>query len=247
MGANPRAAVLVIGNEILSGRTRDTNSNTIARFLAPLGIDLKEVRVVADDEADIVAAVNALRSRYSYVFTTGGIGPTHDDITADAIAKAFGVGIHPEALALLAARFTKPGELNEARQRMARIPSGAALIRNPLSAAPGFAIGNVFVLAGVPSIMQAMLEDVAPRLSRGQMTHACTIAARVAEGAIAGALAALQTQFPDVALGSYPYYGPQGYGVHLVARGQDSARVESASQAIETIIRAAGAEPSRLL
>ena len=164
----PTAAMLVIGDEILSGRTQDTNTNYLAKFLATLGIDLKEARVVGDVEVDIVAAVNALRARYTYVFTTGGIGPTHDDITADAIAKAFGVsiGYHPEALALIGARF-KPGEFNEMRKRMARIPEGATLIRNSVSAAPGFEIGGVFVMAGVPMIMRAMLEDVAPRLKRG--------------------------------------------------------------------------------
>ena len=160
------AAVLVIGDEILSGRTPDTNPNYIAKFLSALGIDLCEARVVPDIEAEIVAALNALRTRYNYVFTTGGIGPTHDDITADAVARAFGVGIdyNAEAMALLGARY-KPGEFNEMRKRMARIPDGATLIKNSISTAPGFQIGNVFVMAGVPMIMRAMLEEsVAPRL-----------------------------------------------------------------------------------
>ncbi len=162
------AAVLVIGDEILSGRTQDVNIATIARFLGPFGIDLCEARCVPDIEAEIVAAVNALRARYTYVFTTGGIGPTHDDITADAIGAAFALPVehHPEAMALLAARYA-PGEFNERRQRMARVPRGASLVKNPVSMAPGFQIENVFVLAGVPKIMQAMLEDVAPRLARG--------------------------------------------------------------------------------
>ena len=163
------AAVLVIGDEILSGRTQDTNTNYIARFLAALGIDLKEVRVVGDVEDEIVAALNALRGRYDFVFTTGGIGPTHDDITADAVAKAFGVGIgyHPEAYALLEARYP-PGEFNDMRKRMARIPHGAALVANSVSGAPGFHIGNVYVMAGVPMVMRAMLEAIAPELPRGR-------------------------------------------------------------------------------
>ncbi len=241
MNANPTAAVLIVGNEILSGRTQDTNSGAIARFLAPLGIDLMEIRVVGDDEGEIVAALNALRSRYSYIFTTGGIGPTHDDITADAVAKAFGVGIdyHSEALALLAARYDRPGDFNEMRKRMARIPFGAELIRNRVSAAPGFQIGNVFVMAGVPMIMQVMLEEIAPRLTRGHVLHSVTITARIAEGVIAAALAKVQAEFPAVAIGSYPFYGPDGFGVNLVARGRDAQSVENASQAIAQIVREA--------
>jgi molybdenum cofactor synthesis domain-containing protein len=240
------AAVLVIGNEILSGRTPDTNTNTIARFLGALGIDLKEVRVVGDAEDEIVAALNALRARYTYVFTTGGIGPTHDDITADAVAKAFGVSIdyHPEALAILAARI-KPEDFNVMRKRMARIPFGASLVKNSVSAAPGFQIENVFVMAGVPKIMQAMLEDIAPRLDRGQLVQAITISARIAEGTIAAALAKLQGEHDTVAIGSYPQYGEDGYGVQLVARGRDAAEVEKVALAIEEIIRNAGAEPKR--
>lgn len=249
MTDNPTAAVLVIGNEILSGRTQDTNSNAIARFLAPFGIALMEIRVVGDVEEDIVAAVNALRRRYTYVFTTGGIGPTHDDITADAVAKAFGVGIdiHPEALMMLKVRFAKnPGDLNEMRKRMARIPFGGTLVKNGVSAAPGFQIENVFVMAGVPSIMQAMLDDIAPRLTRGQVVHAITIASRVAEGAIAGALARVQSKYPSVAIGSYPFYRPDGFGVQLVARSADLELVESAAQAIEQMLRDAGADSERL-
>jgi len=208
MNANPTAAIVIIGDEILSGRTQDTNTRAIACFLAPLGIDLKEVRVVGDVEDEIVAALNALRFRYSYVFTTGGIGPTHDDITADAVAKAFGVGIdyHPEAMALIEARFDKnPADLNRARKRMARVPLGADLIKNRVSAAPGFQVGNVFVMAGVPSIMQAMLEDVAPRLARGQPLVVATVSAPLAEGAVAGPLAQLQKACPSVSIGSYPF------------------------------------------
>jgi len=242
----PTAAVLVIGDEILSGRTPDTNTNTIARFLGALGIDLKEARVVGDVQDEIVAALNALRARYTYVFTTGGIGPTHDDITADAIAKAFGVGIdyHPEAMTILAARI-KPGHFNDMRKRMARIPFGASLVKNNVSAAPGFQIENVFVMAGVPNIMQAMLQDIAPRLARGQVVQAVTISAPIGEGTIAAALAKLQGEHKTVAIGSYPTYREDGYGVQLVARGRDAAAVEKVAQAIEEIVRNAGAEPVR--
>src|SRR5436305_1711180 len=174
------AAVLVIGDEILSGRTQDTNSSTIARFLGALGIDLKEVRVVGDLEEEIVAALNAMRARYGLVFTTGGIGPTHDDITADAVARAFGVGIcyHPEAYALLEARYP-PGEFNDMRKRMARIPDGAALVANPVSGAPGFHIDNVYVLAGVPMVMRAMLEQIAPEVPRLPTVQSLRIEANI--------------------------------------------------------------------
>jgi len=243
----PTAAVLVIGDEILSGRTQDTNTNTIAKFLAALGIDLKEARVVPDAEAEIVAALNALRARYTYVFTTGGIGPTHDDITADAVAKAFGVGIdyHPEALKLMAPRY-KPGEFNEMRKRMARTPDGASLILNSVSAAPGFQIGNVFVMAGVPMIMRAMLEDVAPRLAKGAVVVSATVAAALPEGRIAAPLKAIQDAHKTVAIGSYPYYGEGGFGVHLVVRGRDAGEVEAAAAAIEAMVAAEGALPARV-
>ncbi len=242
----PTAAVLVIGDEILSGRTQDTNLAHIAGFLGALGIDLCEARVVRDVEAEIVAAVNALRARYTYVFTTGGIGPTHDDVTADSVARAFGVGIdyHPEVLALLGARY-KPGEFNEMRKRMARIPDGASLIRNSVSGAPGFQLGNVFVMAGVPMIMRAMLEDVEPRLARGRVVVAETISARIPEGRIAGPLARIQSEHKDVAIGSYPFYREDGSGVQLVVRGRDGTAVEAAARAVEMALIAEGAEPIR--
>ena len=248
MNSNPTAAVLVIGDEILSGRTQDTNTSYIARFLGSLGIDLKEARVVGDVEEEIIAALNALRTRYTYVFATGGIGPTHDDITADAVAKAFGVGIdyHPEALAMLAARYANPADFNDMRKRMARIPLGAELVRNSASVAPGIHIGNVFVMAGVPMIMRAMLEDIEPKLKRGAVVHAQTVQARIAEGKIAAGLQIVQKNFPDLALGSYPYYREDGFGVQLVARGRDADQVEAAAQAIESLIRAEGAEPQRI-
>jgi molybdenum cofactor synthesis domain-containing protein len=241
------AAMLVIGDEILSGRTQDSNFAYIARFLGALGIDLCEGRIVPDIEAEIVAAVNALRARYTYVFTSGGIGPTHDDITADAVARAFGVGIshHPEAMAMLGARY-KPGEFNEMRQRMARIPHSASLILNSVSTAPGFQIGNVFVMAGVPMVFKAMLEDVAPRLRRGALVVSATVSARVAEGRIAGPLARVQKAHRTVAIGSYPFYREDGFGVQLVVRGRDGEAVEAAARALEETVRAEGAEPHRL-
>jgi molybdenum cofactor synthesis domain-containing protein len=247
MSENPTAAVLVIGDEILSGRTQDTNTNYIAKQLGALGIDLREARVVGDVEDEIVAALNALRVRYTYVFTTGGIGPTHDDITADAVAKAFGVGIdyHPEALAMLGGRY-KPGEFNEMRKRMARIPLGAELVRNTASVAPGIHIGNVYVMAGVPMIMRAMMEDIVPHLRRGAVVHAATVQARIGEGRIAEGLMKIQNDFPELALGSYPYYRDDGFGVQLVARGRDAARVEAAARAVEALLRAEGAEPARV-
>jgi molybdenum cofactor synthesis domain-containing protein len=238
--------MVVIGDEILSGRTQDTNTNYLARFLGSLGIDLKEARVVPDVEAAIVAAVNAVRVKHDYVFTTGGIGPTHDDITADAIARAFAVSIdyHPEALDLIGARY-KPGEFNDMRKRMARIPAGASLIYNSVSAAPGFQIENVFVMAGVPMIMRAMLEDVAPRLKRGAPVHTATVSAPVPEGRIAAALAAIQEAHKSVAVGSYPYYREDGFGVQLVVRGRDAADVDAAAGEIEAALRAQGFDPIR--
>jgi molybdenum cofactor synthesis domain-containing protein len=249
MSSDPTAAVLVIGDEILSGRTQDTNTNYIARFLGALGIDLRECRVVPDVQEEIVAALNALRARYTYVFTTGGIGPTHDDITADAVAAAFGVGIdyHPEAMRLMAARYKNPEDFNEMRKRMARIPDTAALIKNSVSTAPGFQIGNVFVMAGVPMVMRAMLEALAPGLTRGAVVHAVTIEAHLAEGQIAAALAQIQKENPTVSLGSYPFYRESGPGTQLVARGQDQTAVDKAARAVEAAVRAEGKEPVRIV
>ncbi len=247
MSENLTAAVLVIGDEILSGRTQDTNLGYIAKVLGTLGIDVREARVVPDVEEEIVAAVNTLRSRHTYVFTTGGIGPTHDDITADAIAKAFGVGIdyHPEAFEMLAARY-KPGEFNEMRQRMARTPLGATLIKNSVSTAPGFQIGNVFVMAGVPMIMRAMMEDVTPRLQQGIPVVTATISARIPEGRIAPALAHIQSEHRTVAIGSYPFYDSEGTGVQLVVRGRDGQEVETAAAKIDEAVRREGVVPTRV-
>ena len=241
------AAILVIGDEILSGRTQDTNSTYIARQLAGLGIDLKEIRVVPDDQGEIVAALNALRARFDFLFTTGGIGPTHDDITADAVAKAFGVGIgyHPEAYALLEARYGADN-FNEARKRMARVPEGGTLIRNSVSTAPGFRIGNVFVMAGVPAVMRAMMEDIATVLPRGVPVASMTVSVRAPEGAIAAGLEAVQKSFPAIAIGSYPFHDEQGAGAQLVARGRDAAEVERAAQAIEAMLTQLGAAFARL-
>jgi molybdenum cofactor synthesis domain-containing protein len=237
--ANPTAALIVIGDEILSGRTKDVNIGTTADFCTELAIDLLEVRVVPDIEDEIVAAVNAVRARYTYVFTTGGIGPTHDDITADAIAKAFGVAlpINPEARAMMEARWKDRGiEPNEARLRMARIPEGASLITNPVSAAPGFRIGNVFVMAGVPLIMKAMLESIAPTLTGGRKVHSISIKSRVGEGNIGTPFAALQAQFPDVKMGSYPRMGDGTVMTDLVLRSPDPERLNEAAKAVYEMV-----------
>ena len=248
---NKTAAVLAIGDEILSGRTQDTNTAHIARFLTALGIDLREARVVPDDQGEIVAALNALRHKHDMVFTTGGIGPTHDDITADAVAAAFdvGIGIHPEAFALLEPRYP-PGEFNEMRQRMARIPHGASLIANSVSAAPGFHIGNVYVMAGVPAVMRAMLEAIEPGLPRGAAVVSVTLEALLPEGKIAPGLAAVAKEHKDVSIGSYPFYREdktQPFGAQLVTRGRDGAAVERAVQALEAMLKELGAAPQRPL
>src|SRR5262245_10274200 len=233
------AAILVIGDEILSGRTQDTNTGYIARWLGQLGIPVMEARVVSDIEAEIVAAVRHLSQRYDYVFSTGGIGPTHDDITADAMARAFSTGItyHPAVFADLAARYASMniGPFNEARQRMARIPFGASLIANPLSRAPGFQIGNVFVMAGVPAVMQAMLEDVRARLVSAKPLSSRTISVLLGEGTIAAGLAQVQKQFPDIPLGSYPFNKDGKFGTSLVARGSNEARLAEVAVALDAM------------
>jgi len=244
------AAILVIGDEILSGRTQDTNSNTIARFLSGMGIDLKEVRVVGDVEPEIVAGLNALRDRYDFVFTTGGIGPTHDDITADAVAKAFDldIGYHPEAYAMLEARYP-PGEFTEARKRMARTPQGASLVLNSVSAAPGFHIGNVYVLAGVPKVMAAMLETIARELPRGKAMTSVTVEVDMPEGKIAAGLGSLQKAHPEVAIGSYPFYregAEHPFGAQLVIRGHDAEAVERVVAALERMLKELGAATQRV-
>ncbi len=232
------AAILVIGDEILSGRTKDKNIGYIAEYLTTIGVDLKEVRVVADEEDAIVAAVNALRQRYTYVFTTGGIGPTHDDITADCIAKAFGVPIDldPRAVAIMRERFSE-ADLNEARLRMARIPHGADLVLNKVSKAPGFWIGNVIVMAGVPSIMQAMLDDVAPKLKTGTKMLSVSVRADAREGDIGGPLAEVAKAHPGTSIGSYPFFDDQrGPNTNVVVRSRDPAALAAAKTAVEEML-----------
>jgi molybdenum cofactor synthesis domain-containing protein len=235
------AAVLIIGDEILSGRTQDTNLRDIARYLGTFGVDVAEARVVPDVIAEIVAALNALRSRYDYVITTGGIGPTHDDITADAVAAAFDTELyeHPEILAMMQARWG--GELNLARRRMARVPIGGELVKNPVQGPPGFCIGNVFVLAGVPMIMRGMLEDVGPRMRPGAVTISKTVRVEGSgEGAIAAPLERVAKAHPAMSLGSYPFYGQDGYGSNLVLRGRDAAEVASTVTELIEVLEAAG-------
>jgi molybdenum cofactor synthesis domain-containing protein len=234
------AALLVIGDEILSGRTADRNIHYVAEHMTRVGIRLKEVRVVGDDRILIVAAVNELRARYTYLFTTGGIGPTHDDITADAIAKALGVGIgHDErALDLLNAFFAKRKiEATPARLRMARIPYGASLVRNTISVAPGFMLKNVIVLAGVPDVMQVMLDDITPQLDTGARMQTATIKLQRAEGDVADLFAAHQKIFPDVTMGSYPSFSDGRISTQLVLRSTDSARLEAARASLELKLR----------
>ncbi len=245
---NPTAGLLVIGDEILSGRTKDVNIAATAEFCTDLGIDLREVRVVADDTDDIVAALDGLRHRYTYVFTTGGIGPTHDDITADAVAKAFGVAlpINQQAREMLEARWrTTNTEVTTARLRMARIPEGADLIVNSVSAAPGFRIGNVHVMAGVPVIMRAMLEAIAPTLQGGRKVLSVTVPAPVGEGAIGEPFGKLQEQFPDVKMGSYPQMGSGRPTTELVLRSPDAARLAEAEAAVRQMVEAATARAAQ--
>ncbi len=238
------AAVVVIGNEILSGRTRDANLPYLANRLNELGVRLVEARVVRDEPAAIVAAVNELRLRCDYVFTSGGIGPTHDDITAAAIAEAFGTVLerNAEAVRRLENHY-EPGQLNAARLTMADLPAGAALIDNPVSAAPGFRLGNVHVLAGVPVILQAMFETLAPGLVGGAPMVARTVSSHLTEGTLANHAAAVQRAHPDVEIGSYPFLRRGRLGTSLVVRGSDAGAVDAAVQAVIAAIRTLGGEP----
>jgi molybdenum cofactor synthesis domain-containing protein len=232
------AAVLVIGDEILSGRTKDRNIGYIAEYVARLGVEIREARVVPDDETEIVAALNALRARYDYVFSTGGIGPTHDDITADCVAKAFGVGIDedPRALEIMMQRY-QPSDLTPARRRMARIPFGADLIENPVSKAPGFRIGNVIVMAGVPSVMQAMLDFAVKGLRTGQIMLVETIeAGGLPEGRYGAALGEIAAARPEVSIGSYPSFADGKFRNQIVVRGKDGEAVAQARRAVEAMI-----------
>jgi molybdenum cofactor synthesis domain-containing protein len=243
------AALLVIGDKILSGRTKDKNISHIAKYLTALGIDLKEVRVVGDKERAIVDALNALRPRYAYVFTTGGIGPTHDDITADSIAKAFGVPIDvdPRALAILHEWLKATGaEMSEARLRMTRVPKGADLVLNKVSGAPGFWIGNVIVMAGVPSIMQAMLDEVAPKLKSGIRMLSETVRADAREGDIGTQLDEIAKANPEVAIDSSPFFDPlHGPNTNVVLRARDAQKLQHAKRAVEDMLeRVRGAQSS---
>ena len=237
------AAMLIVGNEVLSGRTQDKNLAFVANALGEIGVDMREVRIVPDEMDEVVAAVNALRAKYTYVFTTGGIGPTHDDITADCIAAAFGVKLemHPLAVQLLEAHYDAQGiEFNAARARMARIPEGASLIDNPVSTAPGFRIENVHVMAGVPKIMQAMMENILPTLEGGEKLSSVTITSQVPEGSIAEAMEQLQAAHPQVSIGLYPFYGADGAGVSVVARGVDMAALAAVEQAVKDLFTKMG-------
>jgi molybdenum cofactor synthesis domain-containing protein len=233
------AALLVIGDEILSGRTKDKNIGYIAEYLTAMGIDLKEVRVVPDDEGEIIAAINTLRAKFTYLLTTGGIGPTHDDITADCVAKALGVEIShdPRAVAMLRERYVNPEDLNEARLRMARIPHGSTLIANSISKAPGFMCGNVIVMAGVPAIMQVMLDEIAPSLAKGRVMASLSVdAGGLPEGAYAAALGAIQKGHEGVIIGSYPHFDGVKFANQIVLRSRDEALLQKVRGEVEAMI-----------
>ena len=239
--ARPTAAMLVIGDEILSGRTRDSNSHFLACALTEKGITLKEIRMIADDAAIIEQSVRTLSAAVDHLFTSGGIGPTHDDITADCVAAAFdvGIGVREDARALLAAHYERSGrEFNEARQRMARIPDGAVLIDNPVSVAPGFRIGNCHVMAGVPAVFQAMVGSVLAGIDGGPPLLNHSFRCEIGEGDLAGPLGTVQVAFPDVSMGSYPFGG--GAGAILVLRHPDRARLAAAAEALRTALAPLG-------
>jgi molybdenum cofactor synthesis domain-containing protein len=241
---NVTACVLIIGNEILSGRTQDQNLAFLAQGLNDVGVRLKEARVIPDDAAVIVATVNAVRRQFDYVFTTGGIGPTHDDITAQCIADAFGVPLilHPDAKRLLESHYP-PGALNAARLRMAMVPEGARLLPNPISRAPGFQIGNVFVLPGVPSIMQGIFEQAKYRLKGGDKLYSRSVSCQLGEGTLAQDLGELQNRYPDVEIGSYPYFRRSDFGVTLVLRSADRERLAAATEELKQLVRTLGGDP----
>src|SRR5499427_7975030 len=238
------ACVLIIGNEILSGRTQDANLAFLAQGLNECGIRLREARVVPDEHDVIVSAVNEVRRQFDYVFTTGGIGPTHDDITARCVADAFGVPlfVHPEARRLLESHYP-PGHLNEARLRMAMVPEGAALLPNPISRAPGFQIGNVYVLPGVPNIMQGIFEQLKHRLVGGAKMLTRSISCHLPEGTLAKDLGELQERYPDVEIGSYPYFRRGDFGVTLVLRGTDRDRLSDATEELKILVLRLGGDP----
>jgi len=242
---NPTACLLVIGNEVLSGRTQDANIRFLAQGLGEIGMPLREVRVIPDVPETIIATVNEVRAKFDHVFTTGGIGPTHDDITSECIAAAFGVPweAHPEAWSRMEASY-KPGDFNAARQRMATMPRGATLINNAISVAPGFTIGNVHVMAGVPRIMQAMWVELAPTLKGGKPIISRAVhALRVSEGLIADGLSAIQARYPALDVGSYPFYRPTGNGVAIVAKGTDAVAAAAAIAEVTALMLTLGVDP----
>src|SRR3984885_5432287 len=242
---NPTACLLVIGNEVLSGRTRDANIQFLATGLGNKGIPLREVRVIPDVPETIISTVNEVRAKFDYVFTTGGIGPTHDDITSECVAAAFGVPWehHPVAWPRMEASY-KPGEFNAARQRMATMPRGATLIENAISVAPGFQIGNVYVMAGVPRVMQSMFEWLSPRLEGGAKIEMRAVhVVGLPEGIIAEGLGSIQLRYPNLDLGSYPFYRPSGNGVALVAKGPDASAAEAAIAEVTELITKLGKVP----
>jgi len=236
--SNVTAGIILIGDELLSGRTQDTNLGTIARWLEPLGVQIGEARIVADEADDISESVRAFSDRFDYVFTTGGIGPTHDDITADCIAAAFGLGIseRDDAIEMLRERY-ELSELNTARRRMARIPDGASLIKNPVSQAPGFQTQNVFTLAGVPSIMKGMLPDIEHRIKGGAKVYSRTVTAEgIGEGDAAAPLAELEKDYQGVSIGSYPFFNAELRGVNFVARGRDEAVLDEVEAKLRDLV-----------
>ena len=239
------ACVVVIGNEILSGRTQDANLQYLAKKLTDWGVRLREARVIPDLEDVIVRTIKEVRAAFDYVFTTGGIGPTHDDITADAIAKAFGVKLvcHRETFKKMEAVY-KPGEFNAARQKMCYIPDGASVIENAVSIAPGFQIANVFVMAGVPSIMRAMVDTLRNRLVGGASIQSRTVSVYLGEGVVAEGFAALQKRYPHIDMGSYPFYRAGRFGTSLVLRGTETPSLDRAAAEVVALVRALGAEPA---
>lgn len=240
MSDSVTAGVLLIGDELLSGRTQDTNLSTIAKFLAPLGVNVGEARILPDDRDTIVQAVREFSDRFDYVFTTGGIGPTHDDITADCIAAAFDLGIseRADAIEALRERYSEE-ELNAPRRRMARIPDGASLIANPVSQAPGFQTRNVFTLAGVPQIMRGMLADIGHRIKGGAETFQITVTCEgIGEGDAAEGLAKIESDHPGVSIGSYPFFNDELRGVSFVARGQNEQQLEDVEKALKGLVKA---------
>ena len=242
----PTACVMLIGNEILSGKTQDANLQFLATELAKLGIKLAEARVVRDEFAEIEAALNECRARYTYVFTTGGIGPTHDDITAEAVARAFGTRLELSEDALERLRGGR-GELNEARLKMARVPLGATLIDNPISNAPGFRLDNVFVLAGIPSIARAMFEALAPELTTGEKIRSASIDVHAREGDLAAPLERIALAHPEVEIGSYPFAREGRFGATLVVRGTDADAIERIVEEIVAAMTALGGDPERIV